>query len=152
MHWLVDWLVDWPARTARFFEWLAPLFARVAVGWVFMWTGWGKLHNLPFVIENFAGWNIPYPDLLAPFVAGVEFVGGLCLILGLFTRLAAAPLVIIMIVAIRSALWDQVDSAETLLGFEETVYMAVFFWLAVAGPGKISLDYLLQRWNHSTEA
>ena len=151
MKYLVRALIDWPQSVAQHLRWLAPLFARIVVGWEFLWTGWGKLNNLPFVIENFAGWNIPHPDLLAPFVAGVEFIGGLCLLLGLFTRIAAAPLVIVMIVAIRSALWDQVDSAETLLGFEETTYMAVFFWLAVAGPGKASLDYLLQRWNNSAE-
>jgi putative oxidoreductase len=32
-----------------------------------------------------------------------------------------------------------------LLGFEEVAYMALFGWLAVAGPGPVSLDYLLQK-------
>jgi putative oxidoreductase len=50
-----------------------------------------------------------------------------------------------MIVAIISAKWDQIDSLETLLGFEEVAYMALFGWLAVAGPGPISLDELLKR-------
>jgi putative oxidoreductase len=67
------------------------------------------------------------------------------LLLGLFTRLAATPLVIVMIVAIISAKWDQVDSLETLLGFEEVAYMALFGWLAVKGPGPVSLDHLLQK-------
>ena len=52
-----------------------------------------------------------------------------------------------MIVAIISAMWAQVDSLETLLGFEEVAYMALFGWLAVAGPGVVSLDYLLERWS-----
>ncbi|MGH8751049.1 MAG: DoxX family protein [Burkholderiales bacterium] len=121
------------------------MVARVTVGWVFLWSGWGKLNNLPQVIENFIGWGIPFPHILTPFVSGVEFVGGLLLLLGLFTRLAAAPLVIVMMVAIRSALWEQVDSLETLLGFEEFAYLAIFLWLAIAGPGIVSLDHLLQR-------
>jgi len=50
-----------------------------------------------------------------------------------------------MIVAIISAKAAQVDSLETLLGFEETSYFALFFWLAIAGPGPISLDWLLTR-------
>ena len=50
-----------------------------------------------------------------------------------------------ILVAIISAKLDQVDSLETLLGFEEVSYMALFGWLAVAGPGPISLDYLLQK-------
>ena len=36
---------------------------------------------------------------MTPFVSGVEFVGGLLLLFGLFTRIAAVPLVIVMIVA-----------------------------------------------------
>jgi putative oxidoreductase len=83
---------------------------------------------------------------MTPFVSGVEFLGGLLLLLGLFTRIAAVPLVIVMIVAIISAKWGDVDSLATLLGFEEVLYMALFGWLAVAGPGPISLDRVLQNW------
>ena len=62
------------------------------------------------------------------------------------------PLVVVMIVAIVSAKWAQVDSLETLLGFEETAYMALFGWLAIAGPGAFSLDHLLKRWFGSKTA
>jgi putative oxidoreductase len=110
-----------------------------------MWSGWAKLNNLPAMIENFTGWGIPFPHIVTPLVSGVEFFGGLFLLLGLFTRLAASPLVVVMIVAIISAKWDQIDSLETLLGFEEVAYMALFGWLAVAGPGPLSLDYILAR-------
>jgi putative oxidoreductase len=50
-----------------------------------------------------------------------------------------------MIVAIRSAKWGDVDSLETLLGFDEFEYLALFLWLAIAGPGKLALDPWLQR-------
>ncbi|HEX9881265.1 MAG TPA: DoxX family protein, partial [Hyphomicrobium sp.] len=91
-------------------------------------------------------WGIPFPQIMTPFVSAVEFVGGILLLLGLFTRIAAVPLVITMIVAVISAKWGDIDSLETLLGFEELAYMALFGWLAVAGPGPISLDRLLQSW------
>ena len=143
---LVDWLVAWPERTARHIEWLAPLFARVVVGWVFLRSGWGKLHNLPEVTENFVSWGIPFPHVLTPFVSGVEFFGGLFLLLGLLTRISAGALGVTMIVAIRSAKWDQVDSLETLLGFDETEYLALFLWLAIAGAGPVSIDHWLERW------
>ena len=145
MNSLTHILVDWPERLSRIFAWLPPLVARIVVGWVFMWSGWGKLNNLPQMIENFKEWGIPYPELMTPFVSGVEFIGGLLLLLGLVTRIAAVPLVIVMLVAIISAKWGQVDSLETLLGFEEVAYMSLFGWLAVAGPGPVSLDHLLQR-------
>jgi putative oxidoreductase len=85
-------------------------------------------------------------------VWGVEFIGGALLLLGLFTRIAAVPLVIVMIVAIISAKWGDIDSLATLLGFEEILYMALFGWLAVAGPGPVSLDHLLQRWRAAQPA
>ena len=146
MKFLVDFLINGPERLSAVFAWLPPLFARIAVGWVFLWSGWGKLNALPFVTQNFIEWGIPFPHVLTPFVSGVEFVGGLLLLLGLFTRIAAAPLIVVMIVAIVSAKWGDVDSLATLLGFEEVLYMALFGWLAVAGPGPISLDRLLQNW------
>jgi putative oxidoreductase len=145
MKMAVRWLIDWPEGVARHLSWLAPLFARVTVGWVFLLSGWGKLHNLPQVTENFIGWGIPFPQVLTPFVSGVEFFGGLFLLLGLLTRISAGALGITMIVAIESAKWADVDSLETLLGFDEFEYLALFLWLAVAGPGVLSLDHVLQR-------
>jgi putative oxidoreductase len=146
MKFLVDFLINGPERLSAYFAWLPPLFARLVVGWVFMWSGWEKLHALPQITQNFIDWGIPFPSVLTPFVSGVEFFGGLLLLLGLFTRIAAVPLVVVMIVAVVSAKLNQVDSLETLLGFEELAYMALFGWLAVAGPGPVSLDWLLQRW------
>jgi putative oxidoreductase len=64
---LVRLLIDWPERLAAYFSWLAPLLARLTVGWVFLWSGWGKLNDLPTVIENFVSWGIPFPHILAPF-------------------------------------------------------------------------------------
>jgi putative oxidoreductase len=145
VNFLIRWLIDWPRRVAGYLTWLAPLFARIVVGWVFLLSGWGKLNNLAAVTDNFVGWGIPAPHLLAPFTSGVEFFGGLFLLLGLLTRISAGALGVTMIVAIRSAKWADVDSLETLLGFDETAYLALFLWLAIAGPGVVSLDQWLQR-------
>ena len=145
MNPIVNALNAWPASVARHLQWLAPLFARIVVGWVFLWSGWGKLHNLDLVTENFVGWGIPMPDILAPFVSGVEFVGGLFLLLGLLTRIFAGALGVVMIVAVKSALWEEVDSLYTLLGLDEVMYLALFLWLAIAGAGPVSLDRLLHR-------
>jgi putative oxidoreductase len=144
MNKVIDCLIGWPERTARHFAWLAPLFARLVTGWVFLWSGWGKLQNLPAITENFVSWGIPFPQVLSPFVAGVEFFGGIFLLLGLMTRISAGALGVTMIVAIKSAKWADVDSLETLLGFDETEYLALFLWLAIAGAGPLSLDRLLK--------
>ena len=145
MKFLSTWLLDWPEKISNHLRWLAPLFARIVVGWEFMFSGWGKLHNLPAMIENFREWGIPLPELLTPFVSGVEFVGGILLLLGLMTRISAGALGVTMIVAIKSAKWADVDSLLTLVGFDETEYLALFLWLAIAGAGRFSLDYLIKR-------
>src|SRR5262245_950789 len=99
----VDLLILLPARIASHFSWAGALIMRVVVGYTFMLSGWGKLNNLALVTENFVGWGIPFPKILTPFVSGVEFFGGTMLILGLFTRIPAAMLAVVMIVAIRAA-------------------------------------------------
>ena len=126
MNFIVNLLILLPARIATHFSWAGPLIMRIIVGYTFMLAGWGKLTNLAQVTENFAGWGIPFPTILTPFVSGVECFGGAMLILG-----------------IKSAKWGDVDSLETLLGFEEATYFAAFMWLAIAGPGAASLDRLL---------
>ena len=146
MRRLVDSLIGWPERVARHLTWLGPLFARFVTGWVFMLSGWGKLNNLPQITENFISWGIPWPRLLTPLTSGIELFGGIFLLLGLLTRISAGALGVTMIVAIKAAKWADVDSLETLLGFDETEYLALFLWLAIAGAGAISLDALLSRW------
>ena len=152
MNFIVNLVIILPARIASHFAWAGPLVMRLVVGYVFMLTGWGKLNNLPQMIQNFTEWGIPFPKLLTPFVSGVEFFGGILLILGLFTRIPAAMLAVVMLVAIKSAKWENVDSLETLLGFEEMTYFAAFLWLAIAGPGAISLDRLLLRASGNEDA
>ena len=50
-----------------------------------------------------------------------------------------------MIVAIATAQWPQVDSSAALLGLVETLYIVLFAWLAIAGPGPLSIDALGRR-------
>jgi putative oxidoreductase len=64
----MDWLILGTEHQARYFSWRAPLAARIVVGWVFMWSGWTKLHNLPVMIENFARRGISFPSIMTPFV------------------------------------------------------------------------------------
>jgi putative oxidoreductase len=143
VNFIIDLVILLPARIASHFAWAGPLLMRLVVGYVFMLTGWGKLNNLPQMIQNFTEWGVPFPQILTPFVSAVECFGGAMLMLGLFTRIPAAMLAVVMLVAVKSAKWDSIDSLETLLGFEEATYFAAFMWLAITGPGAASLDRLL---------
>jgi putative oxidoreductase len=143
MNAFVTVFYDWSRIIAGYFSWLAPLAVRITVGLVFMSTGWVKLHNLPAITKNFTALGIPAPEILTPFVSGVEFFGGLLLVLGLLTRFAAVPLMVTMVVAILSAKLGDVASVEDFLGLEEVSYFLMFAWLAIAGPGPVSVDHFV---------
>ncbi|MCE9595905.1 MAG: DoxX family protein [Planctomycetes bacterium] len=127
--------------------WIAPLLARIIIGLVFVHSGWGKLHNLDKVVEYFRGLGIPAPELQAPFAAAMEFGCGLLVLIGLFTRLASIPLMVIMVVALKTAYGDQlgktegaIDFLNELFGLSEFLYIALLAYLALFGAGALSLD------------
>jgi putative oxidoreductase len=130
-------------RLVKRAEFLGPLLARLVVGAAFVGTGWGKLHSLDKVAEFFVSLHIPAPHFQAALVASVEFFGGLALIVGLFTRLAAIPLAVTMLVAILTAKLPGAEGFFDVVGFEELTYFVVFAWLVLAGAGRASLDHLL---------
>ncbi|MGH7818726.1 MAG: DoxX family protein [Candidatus Binatia bacterium] len=145
MNRLSTLIFDLPERIASHLLWLPPTLARIAVGWVFLQTGWGKLQNLDRIIAFFTDLGIPFPQYQAPFVSATELVCGALVLVGLLTRFAAVPLIGTMVVAIATAQWSQVDSLAGLLGLVETLYIVLFAWIAIAGPGPVSLDRLLER-------
>lgn len=131
-------------RIGTVLSWLPPTVARVAVGLVFFQSGWGKLHDLGKVTDFFMELGIPAPGFHARLTSTTEFVCGSLLLLGLGTRLAAVPLMITMVVAIRTALWSQVDSLGALFGLAEFLYIALLLGLATNGGGPLSLDWLIE--------
>lgn len=129
-----------------FFTWLPPLIARVVVGWVFVESGWGKLHHLDKVTAFFTDLGLPVPGFQAHLVATTEFAGGILLLVGLCTRLASVPLTLIMFVAIATAKRAELHVFSDLIGFPEFLYMVLLFWLIVSGPGMLALDRILNRY------
>ncbi len=126
-------------------DWLPPLLARITVGWIFIESGWGKLNNLPKVIEFFRSLHIPAPELQAPFAAGSELVFGFTVLIGFCTRLSTIPLMVIMTVAIITAKRDDLTTLSDLFAFPEFLYILLLAWLLVRGAGTLSLDRLLRR-------
>jgi putative oxidoreductase len=133
-------------------HWLKPVVAlltRVTLGWIFFEAGMGKFDNLGFVAENFSKLGIPFPSVQAPFIASVEMFGGLLLILGLGTRLAASLLAATMIVALATAYSEYFTSEQSwsdLFGLSEFCFVLLFGWLVVHGSGKLSLDTVVVWW------
>src|SRR4051812_47880563 len=135
---------------------------RFVVGGVFLSEGIQKF-LLPndLGVARFAKIGIPSPEFTGPFVAGVEIVCGIMILLGLLTRLAAIPLIIDMLVALTATkipillghgFWRFSVSKLPSYGFwamahEARVDFAMLFgslFLLIVGAGAWSIDAYLR--------
>jgi len=124
-------------------NWAAPVLARITLGVLFMSTGWGKVHHLQQVSAYFSELAIPWPAFHATLVSYVELVGGVLLLVGLATELAAVPLAVSMMVAILTAKRAEVHQLPDLLGLVEWTYLVLLIGLVFSGAGRLSLDVAL---------
>lgn len=94
-----------------------------------------KLLDIPGTQNSFA--NMGLPPELAIIIGLLEFIGGLAILLGIFTRIAAGLLAINMIGAIL-----QVKLSKGFIGgFElDLLYFAIMISLILMGPGNISIE------------
>ena len=154
---LLDWLVGVPASGPR-----AIVLIRVMAGGVFLWEG-----VLKFVFPNSLGVRrflligIPAPDVMSPFIGGLEIVASALLIAGLLTRPAALLLIADIAVAIATTkiplllgttrlplppvapqigLWAMLHESRS--DYAQLMFTA---FLLLAGPGAWALDAFLAR-------
>jgi putative oxidoreductase len=126
------------------------LAVRLYWGWQLVQSGWGKLHNLNRVTDFFASLNLPAPGLTATFVSGLEFVGGLLLILGLGSRFIGLLLTANMLVAYwtadRDALMAVFSDPGKFYNADPYTFLFAALLVLIFGPGIFSLDYLIGRY------
>src|SRR5271156_5236094 len=124
------------------------LLVRVYWGWQISQNGWAKLHNLPKVTEFFSSLGLPAPGFTATFVSSFEFVCGILLALGLLSRIAALGLVIDMtmayITADREAFFSFFTDPGKFYSADPFIFLFVGMVILIFGPGKFSLDALVQ--------
>ena len=145
MDGMVDRAVEFGLRLTYRLRWLAPLLMRLFLGYFFLETGWGKIHNLDAFTQRFIGWGIPHPAFNAALSAYTELIGGALTIVGLFTRAISIPMIINMAVAVLTVKIKQVSGLNDFVELDEPLYALGFFWLMMAGPGAVSLDYFVER-------
>ena len=114
---------------------------RVSVATLFIRHGWQKLFVFGFagVTGAFTQMGVPMPGITGPFIALLEFFGGIALVLGLFTRLVALGFVCDMLGAILLVKMGKGFSTYEL----EFLLLGASAAIAVAGAGAFSVDSTL---------
>jgi putative oxidoreductase len=135
----------WTARVSK-----ALFLIRILVGWVFVSEGVQKfLFPAQLGVGRFEKIGIPSPHLMAPLVGTIEIVCGALLLIGLFTRLAAIPLLAVILVAIattkipmlaKTGVWSVLHEARA----DFSMLLGLLF-LLITGAGSLALDARGQR-------
>jgi len=131
------------------------LFVRAYWGLQLAQNGWGKLHNLAHVTEFFSSLGLPAPGPTAAFVATVEFLGGILLAIGLFSRFIGLVLAVDMfmayIMADREALFSILSDPGKFYVADPYTFLFAALLILIFGPGKFALDtFLLKRFPYPT--
>ena len=124
------------------------ILIRLMVGVVFLSEGIQKfIFPADRGTGRFQKIGIPNPDFFGPFVGSFELLCGLLILAGFVTRLAAFPLIIIMLVAIVTTKIDilQQDGIWEMLHASRTDWSMLLgsIFLLIMGVGKWSVDHQL---------
>lgn len=122
------------------------IFIRLAVGLIFLTQGILKYIDPHMGVLRFAKIGFPYPDFTAHFVGTFEIACGMLILIGLFTKIASIPLLIVILTAIATTkvpelvrpgqgFWFMISDART----DFTMTMSLLFLVSV-GAGSWSLD------------
>ncbi len=125
---------------------------RIVVGVIFLAHGYQKLFvwHIGGVAGAFAQMGIPAPHVSAYLATFAEFFGGLALLLGLFTRLAAVPVAFTMVVAILQVHLKGGFFAPQGMEYPLTLFVANIA-LIVAGGGAFALDTVIFKGSSNRE-
>ncbi len=118
---------------------LAKLILRLGMGSIFIYAGWGKFFGpkgvagVQAMLDNF---GIPFSGFFSYLVPAVELLGGIAMILGIFTSIAGVLLAAVMFVAFAVA-----KKFSYPAGFVDVALFSMALSFVFMGPGKYSLAH-----------
>jgi putative oxidoreductase len=121
---------------------VAVALARVAAGVVFVIFGIGKFSQHATEVDSFRTYGLPSPDAFVYAIGVLEVAGGLMLIAGLLTRLAALALAGDMVGAVVVSGIKEGEIISLTLAPALLVTMLVLLW---TGPGARAVDGVARR-------
>ncbi len=136
-------MLNIPSVFPQFFTYsaVAPLILRLALGVIFVAHGYPKLFkNFSGTVQFFESINIKPAKFFAVLTGVSEFFGGLALILGIFTQIAALLIAAVMVVA--TIYVKKIKFKKGLVdGYElDLILLAAALSILFLGPGALSID------------
>ncbi|WP_448190838.1 DoxX family protein [Azospirillum sp. sgz301742] len=141
---------SWDHRAGTGWQDSVLLLARLLIGAIFVQSGFGKLTGLAAFTASMEGMGVPMASVTAPVGACVEFFGGLAIVLGAWTWLAAILVAGFTVVAsfIAHRFWDAPADQRMMQNIQFMKNVAIvggLLALVAAGPGRFSLDGFMRR-------
>ncbi|MGN6466540.1 MAG: DoxX family protein [Rhizobiaceae bacterium] len=119
---------------------LVLLVARVLLSIIFLMSGFGKLTDIAGTASYFANYGLPAPSATAVIVGLVELLGGLAILVGFKTPVAAWLLAIFSVASALVAHTDFGDQMQMINFLKNLAMAGGFLALAVSGAGAYSID------------
>ena len=128
---------------------LSRLFLRLFIGVILLQLGVNQIANFD-TLSRFSGlWGMDGGTTVSVIIV-VELICSTLIILGLLTRVAIVPLIIIMASAVALVMNGYASVTGEVFGMQPMMLpmliCGILVFFGIAGPGKISLDYILARY------
>lgn len=116
------------------------LIGRILLAVIFVISGFGKLTDIAGTTGFFGSLGLPVPTLTAVAAGLVELLGGLAVLIGYKTRIAAIVLAAFTLAASFIAHLNFADQMQLLMFLKNLAIVGGFLALAAHGAGRLSLD------------
>ncbi len=116
------------------------LIGRILLSIMFILAGFAKLTAIGGTAGYFGSLGLPAPTIVAVLVGLLELFGGLAVLIGYQTRIAAIALAVFTLAATAVAHLDFADQMQILMLQKNLAIAGGFLVLAAFGPGALSLD------------
>ncbi|MBQ9556519.1 MAG: DoxX family protein [Muribaculaceae bacterium] len=132
---------------------LSRLFLRLFTGIMFLQLSIRQMLNFDDLVHSYDGFMGLSPEGAMTVLVVIELLSAVCIMLGFLTRLAVLFPLVLMLVAENIILSSQTAVPDHLFNFQPgypVMFIGIFVFMLLAGPGKISLDYIIAA--HFTES
>lgn len=132
---------------------LSRLFLRLFTGIMFLQLCIRQMLNFDAIVPTFDGFLGMSPETSTTLLVIIELLCAVCIMLGFLTRLAVLFPLVLMLIAENIFMASPASDPNPLFNFQPgypLMFIGIFIYILLAGPGKISLDYIIAA--HFTES